>query len=100
MYGDVDTTPNLRMRETEFQYWISLNAGRGPTQTCSHTLITSLCTVGSVQPDDSKANTTNVVRRLVSGCTSARAALYPAILLSMAAFRLCTATSRGRLCRC
>ncbi len=52
---------------------------------CSHTL-TSLCTVQSVHPDDSKASTTNLVRWLVSGCTSARAALYPAILLSMAAF--------------
>ncbi len=49
---------------------------------CSHTL-TSFYAAGSVHPaDSSKASTANSVRRLVSGCTSARAALYPAILLS------------------
>ena len=40
----------------------------------------------SVHPDNSKASTANLVWRLISGCTSARAALYPAIFLSVAAF--------------
>ena len=35
---------------------------------------------------DSKASTANLVRRLVSVCTSARATLYPVIVLSMATF--------------
>jgi hypothetical protein len=89
------------MTETEFQDSISLDSSRlaldpagdqrqsGPNRRearCSHTL-TSFCSVGSVHPDDSKASTTNLVQRLVavlvSGCISARAALYPAILLSM-----------------
>ena len=89
----MDITPNPRMREIEVQYLISVEAlcqrRSGPKRRkarCSHTL-TSFCTVGFVLPDDSKASTTNLVRRLVSGCTSARAALYPAILLSMAAYR-------------